>query len=52
MYGYGTEPWLIRAAHALADLLSAASLLAVPGQQHSAATDVLATALRQSAQGH
>ena len=52
MYGYGTEPWLITAAHALADLLSAASLLAVPGQQHSAAADVLATALRQSAQGH
>jgi pimeloyl-ACP methyl ester carboxylesterase len=50
MYGNGTEPWLITAAHALADLLPAASLQAVPGQQHSAAADVLAPALRQSAQ--
>lgn len=52
MYGNGTEPWLITAAHALADLLPAASLQAVPGQQHSATADVLAPALRQPARGH
>jgi pimeloyl-ACP methyl ester carboxylesterase len=50
MYGNATEPSLIAAAHALADLLPTASLQAVEGQQHSAAADVLAPALRQFAQ--
>jgi pimeloyl-ACP methyl ester carboxylesterase len=51
MHGTGTEPWLITAAHALAELLPTASLQAVEGQQHSAAADVLAPALRRFAQG-
>ena len=51
MHGNGTEPWLIAAAHALAELLPTASLQAVEGQQHSAAADVLAPALRRFAQG-
>jgi pimeloyl-ACP methyl ester carboxylesterase len=51
MHGNGTEPWLIAAAHAVADLLPTASLQAVPGEQHSAAADVLAPALRQFAHG-
>ncbi len=38
-------------AHALAELLPTASLQAVEGQQHSAAADVLAPALRRFAQG-
>ena len=50
--GNGTEPWLIAAAHAVADLLPTASLQAVPGEQHSAAADVLAPALRQFAHGN
>jgi pimeloyl-ACP methyl ester carboxylesterase len=52
MHGTGTEPWLISAAHALADLLPTASLQPVPGQQHSATADALAPALRQFSQGH
>jgi hypothetical protein len=51
MHGTGTEPWLIAAARALAELLPTASLQAVEGQQHSAAADVLAPALRRFAQG-
>jgi pimeloyl-ACP methyl ester carboxylesterase len=51
MHGNGTEPWLITAAHAAADLLPGASLQAVQGEQHSAAADVLAPALRQFARG-
>jgi pimeloyl-ACP methyl ester carboxylesterase len=51
MHGNATEPWLIAAAHALAELLPTASLQAVEGQQHSAAADVLAPALRRFAQG-
>lgn len=51
MHGTGTEPRLIAAARALAELLSTASLQAVEGQQHSAAADVLAPALRRFAQG-
>jgi pimeloyl-ACP methyl ester carboxylesterase len=51
MHGNGTEPWLIAAARALAELLPTASLRAVEGQQHSAAADVLATALRGFAYG-
>lgn len=49
MYGNGTEPWLITAARALADLLPTASLQAVEGAQHSVASDALAPALRQFA---
>jgi pimeloyl-ACP methyl ester carboxylesterase len=52
MHGTGTEPWLITAATALAELLPTASLLAVQGQQHSATADVLAPALRRFIQGH
>lgn len=49
MYGNGTEPWLITAARALADLLPTASLQAVEGAQHSVVASVLAPALRQFA---
>ncbi|HEY4853383.1 MAG TPA: alpha/beta hydrolase [Streptosporangiaceae bacterium] len=52
MHGTGTMPWLITAARALADLLPTATLQAVQGEQHSAAADVLAPALRQFIQGH
>ena len=51
MHGNATEPWLIAAAHALADLLPTATLQVVEGQQHSAAADVLAPALRRFAHG-
>jgi pimeloyl-ACP methyl ester carboxylesterase len=51
MHGNATEPWLIAAARALAGLLPTATLQAVPGEQHSAAADVLAPALRQFAGG-
>jgi pimeloyl-ACP methyl ester carboxylesterase len=51
MYGRGTEPWLIAASRALADLLPTATLQAVEGAQHSVAADVLAPALRQFASG-
>jgi pimeloyl-ACP methyl ester carboxylesterase len=51
MHGTGTMPWLITAARALAELLPTATLRAVEGEQHSAAADVLASALRQFAQG-
>lgn len=51
MHGDATEPWLIAAARALAELLPTASLQAVEGQQHSAAADALAPALRRFAQG-
>ena len=51
MYGNSTEPWLITAARALADLLPAASLQAVEGAQHTVSADVLAPALRQFARG-
>jgi pimeloyl-ACP methyl ester carboxylesterase len=49
MYGRGTEPWLIAASRALADLLPTATLQAVEGAQHSVAADALAPALRQFA---
>jgi hypothetical protein len=51
MHGTGTEPWLITAAKALAELLPTASVQAVQGQQHSATADVLAPALRQFTHG-
>jgi pimeloyl-ACP methyl ester carboxylesterase len=47
MHGNRTEPWLVAAAHALADLLPTASLRAVEGEQHSAPADVLAVELRR-----
>lgn len=49
MHGDGTEPWLIAAANALADLLPTASLRPVKGEQHSVEADVLAPALRNFA---
>jgi len=49
MYGRGTEPWLIAAARALADLLPTASLQAVEGAQHNVEAGVLAPVLRQFA---
>jgi len=49
MYGRGTEPWLIAAARALADLLPTASLQAVEGAQHNVEASVLAPVLRQFA---
>lgn len=51
MYGNGTEPWLITAARALADLLATARLQAVEGAQHSVAAEVLAPALREFSRG-
>jgi pimeloyl-ACP methyl ester carboxylesterase len=48
-YGNGTEPWLIAAAHALAELLPTASLRGVTGEQHSLPADVLADTLRRFA---
>jgi len=49
MHGRGTEPWLIAAAHALADLLPTATLRAVEGEQHNVAAEVLAPVLREFA---
>jgi pimeloyl-ACP methyl ester carboxylesterase len=49
MYGNGTEPWLITAARALAELLPTASVQPVEGAQHSVAAEVLAPALREFA---
>jgi pimeloyl-ACP methyl ester carboxylesterase len=50
MYGTGTFPFIIPAAHALADLLPNATLQPVEGEQHSAPAPVLASALRDFAQ--
>jgi len=49
MHGRGTEPWLIAAAHALADMLPTATLRAVEGEQHNVAAEVLAPVLREFA---
>ena len=49
MYGNGTEPWLITAALALAELLPTGSVQPVEGAQHSVAAEVLAPALREFA---
>jgi pimeloyl-ACP methyl ester carboxylesterase len=49
MYGKSTFPSIIPAAHALADLLPTATLLAVEGEQHSAPAGVLAEAVRDFA---
>jgi pimeloyl-ACP methyl ester carboxylesterase len=51
MHGNRTEPWLVAAAHAVADLLPTASLRAVDGEQHSASADVVAAELRRFARG-
>jgi pimeloyl-ACP methyl ester carboxylesterase len=51
MYGTGTDPWLIDAARALADLLPTATLEPVAGQQHSVDAEVLAPVLRRFAAG-
>lgn len=51
LHGTRTEPWLIAAARALAELLPTASLQAVEGQFHSVAADVLAPVLRRFAHG-
>lgn len=45
--GEATWPFLITGASAVADLLPSATLRAVPGENHSAAPDVLAGALRE-----
>jgi pimeloyl-ACP methyl ester carboxylesterase len=49
MYGKGTEPWLITAARALANVLPTASLQGVDGAQHSVAAEALAPALQRFA---
>jgi len=49
MYGTGTFPSIVTAAHALAELLPTATLRAVEGEQHNAAADVLAPVLRDFA---
>ena len=46
MYGDGTWPFLASGAKAVADLLPTATLLAVPGENHSTTADVLAPVLR------
>jgi pimeloyl-ACP methyl ester carboxylesterase len=46
LYGNGTEPWLRAGARAAAEAVPGAKLAAVEGQQHSAAADVLAPAIR------
>jgi pimeloyl-ACP methyl ester carboxylesterase len=51
MYGNGTEPSLIAAAKAAAELLPTASVQGVEGQQHSVEAAILAPALRQFARG-
>jgi pimeloyl-ACP methyl ester carboxylesterase len=51
MDGNGTEPWLMTAARALADLLPTAGLQVVDGAQHTVAAEVLAPALREFARG-
>ncbi|MFC4945906.1 alpha/beta fold hydrolase [Pseudonocardia sp. GCM10023141] len=51
LYGEGTDPSLVAGAHAAADLLPTATLLAVPGEQHSVEADVLAPVLRRFVAG-
>lgn len=51
MHGIDTMPWLVSGARAAADQLRTATLQPVPGEQHSTTADVLASALRQFAQG-
>jgi pimeloyl-ACP methyl ester carboxylesterase len=47
MHGIDTMPFLISAARAAAEHLPTATLQAVPGEQHNAAPEVLAPAIRQ-----
>lgn len=49
MHGDATEPWLAAGARAASNALPSASLKAVTGEQHSAAPDVIAAALREFA---
>jgi pimeloyl-ACP methyl ester carboxylesterase len=51
MYGTGTFPSIIPAAHALADLLPTATVKPVEGENHGAPAAVLATELRAFARG-
>jgi pimeloyl-ACP methyl ester carboxylesterase len=51
MHGNDTMPFLISAAQAAATHLPTATLQAVPGEQHSAAADVLAPEIRQFVRG-
>lgn len=51
MYSTGSDQWLADAAIAAADLLPTATLLAVAGEQHNVAPEVLAPALREFANG-
>jgi pimeloyl-ACP methyl ester carboxylesterase len=46
LHGTGTFPFIIAGAEALAELLPAATLRPVKGEQHNASADVLATVLR------
>lgn len=46
LHGAGTFPFIIAGCRALAALLPAATLRAVPGEQHTAAAGVLAAAVR------
>jgi pimeloyl-ACP methyl ester carboxylesterase len=52
LHGNATMPFLIAGARAAAEHLPAATLQAVPGEQHSAAPDVLAPAIRQFVRGN
>jgi pimeloyl-ACP methyl ester carboxylesterase len=52
IYGRGTMPSIIAAAHALADLLPTASVQPVEGENHDVAADVLGATLREFAQSH
>jgi pimeloyl-ACP methyl ester carboxylesterase len=52
MHGDATAPSLMSGAKAMAEALPTATLQVVPGEQHSAAAEVLAPALRQFISGH
>lgn len=47
LHGTGTFPFIIAGSTALAELLPAATLRPVKGEQHNASADVLAAALRE-----
>lgn len=51
LYGDGTWPYLASGAAAVAELLPSASLRSVPGENHSAAAEVLAPVLRAFIEG-
>jgi pimeloyl-ACP methyl ester carboxylesterase len=52
VHGDATFPFLITGAQAAAQVLPGATLQAVPGENHSAAADVLAPAIRRFVQDH